>query len=351
VTAGPGTPAAPPPDAVSPGGDTTPPEGCFATITGVDAVHPAAVRQLFEAAEVTVPAGSDAELARRLGGAAPLSTYLTFALPAWRQPGRPLAEAGLPPLPYHTVTARYGHRAIATSVEVTAAGPMRFGDRITSHWAFRGATARATRLGPGALLDFETRFVTQAADPVAVERTRILVFEPGGDASGEARGRGAAPVPLPATRDDGPPFDPARPQAGQRLPAIRLGMSLQRLVMIAAANRDFAPVHHDFRAAAEIGAPAPIVNSMFLLTLAERMAFEAAGLDAAIARLGPLRMLRPTPAGTTVACYGRVISVAPAPAAAPAPAGRRVTAEILIAVEPGGLTACCEVEFVVPGRG
>jgi hypothetical protein len=75
------------------------------------------------------------------------------------------------------------------------------------------------------------------------------------------------------------------------------------------------------------------------------MAFEAAGLDAVIVRLGPLRMLRPTPSGTTVVCYGRVSSVVPEPG------GARVAAEILIATEPGGLTARCGLEFAVPGGG
>jgi acyl dehydratase len=325
-----------------PGGDGDGPAvgRCFATVTGVDAVHPAAVRQLFEAAEVEVgPAATDTELAELLGGVAPLSTYLTFALPAWRGPGRPLIDGRLPPLPFHLVTAHYGERAMATSVAVTAAGPMRFGDRLTSHWTLRAVTRRPTRLGPGVFLDFETRFATQHQDLVAVDRTTILVFEPGG---GEERAVTAAPLELPATAHDGPPFDRVRPQVGQRAPEVRLTMSLQRLAMIAAANRDFAPVHHDPAAAAEIGAPAPIVNSMFLLTLAERVVFESAGLNARILRLGPLRMLRPTPAGTTVMCYGRVI------AASPASDGAQVTMEIVVAVEPGGLTARCAAEFVVP---
>jgi acyl dehydratase len=312
----------------------------FATITGADAVHPAAVRQLFEAAEVPVPALTDSELAEFLGEIAPLSTYLTFALPAWREPGRPLADGRLPPLPYHQVTACYGARAMATSVEVAGAGPMRFGDRITSHWTLARVTRHDTRLGPGVFLDFETQFLTQRSDLVAVERTTILVFEPGGVADGEPARRPNA-LEVPATVRDGPLFDRSHPQEGQRTPEIRLTMSLQRLTMIAAANRDFAPVHHDLRAAAEIGAPAPIVNSMFLLTLAERVVFETAGLSARILRLGPLRMLRPTPAGTTLACYGRVRT------AVPAAAGTHVTVEILVSVEPGGLTARCEAEFVV----
>jgi acyl dehydratase len=333
-----------PPGPAEPGGDGPPVGRCFATITGADAVHPAAVRQLFEAAEVQVAVATDTELAELLGGVAPLSTYLTFALPAWREPGRPLLDGRLPPLPFHLVTARYGTRAMATSVEVTAAGPMRFGDRITSHWTLSGVTRRSTRLGPGAFLDFETRFVTQRGDLVAVDRTTILVFELGGAAGGDRRARDATALDLPFTVHDGPLLDRVRPQVGQRTPEVRMTMSLQRLAMIASANRDFAPVHHDPRAAAEIGAPAPIVNSMFLLTLAERVVFEAAGLDARILRLGPLRMLRPTPAGTTVACYGRVI------AAHPAAAGTRLTAAILVAVEPGGLTARCEAEFVLPER-
>lgn len=317
----------------------------FATVTGADAVHPAAVRQLFEAAEMPVAAATDAELAELLGGVAPLSTYLTFALPAWREPGRPLADGRLPPLPFHAITARYGDRAIATSVTVTAAGPLWFGDRLTSHWTLSAVTPRVTRLGPGVILDFETQFVTQRGDPVATDQTRILVFHPGAAAGQDGPTQPAAPLPLPPEVHGGPILGRAAPRVGQRTPEIRLGMSLQRLVMIAAANRDFAPVHHDPRGAAEIGAPAPIVNSMFLLTLAERVAIEAAGPDVLVLRLGPLRMLRPTPAGTTVVCYGRVAAVAPIAR------GTLITVNITFATEPGGLTARCAAEFVLSRAG
>jgi acyl dehydratase len=309
----------------------------YATVTGADAVHPAAVRQLFETLEVAAPGG-----ARPPAGFVPLSLYLTFALPAWREPGEELPEARLPPLPYHQVTRRYGDRAMATSVEVTAGVPLRLGDRITSHWRLRGVTEKVTRLGPGTALDFATDFVNDAGESVAVETATLLVFAPGNGGSDGSRAASAAPLPFPAAPAGGP-LAPGAPAVGQRLRDVRLRMTLQRLVMIAAANRDFAPIHHDPVAAAEIGAPAPVVNSMYLLTLAERAVWDTVGFGARITRLGPLRMLRPTPARSTVVCTGWVTAVEAGPA------GVLVRADLALGVEGAGLTARCGVEFLLPG--
>jgi acyl dehydratase len=233
---------------------------------------------------------------------------------------------------------------MATTVDVEAGRPMHFGDRVTSWWTVRAVNHRQTRLGPGVFLDFEAEFVDEDEHRLALERTTILVFQPGAQPEpvGAAEpGAGAAPARERARpRNDGPPFVRLDPQVGQQLHEVRLPMSLQRLAMISGANRDFAPVHHDPQAAAEIGAPAPIVNSMFLLTLAERMAYEAGGWATEILRLGPLRMLRPTPAGTTLVCRAEVAEVAPYEE------GIRVRAEMWVSTEPGELTARCGVEFV-----
>jgi acyl dehydratase len=307
----------------------------YATIVGADPVHPAAVRQLYEALEL-----DDVDGQPRPEQVVPLSTYLTFAMPAYREPHELLVDARLPPLPYHLVTSRFGARAMATVVDVTGGRPMRFGDRITSWWTVRGVDRRPTRLGPGIFVDFEAEFVNQHAQRVALERTRILVFQPGAQPASVLPSSSAAGPPGPVA-GGGPPFVRSAPRVGQWLAALRLGMSLQRLVMIAGANRDFAPVHHDPLAAKEIGASAPIVNSMFLLTLAERMAYEAGGWNTEILRLGPLRMLRPTPAGTTLVCRAEVLEVTAHED------GIRVRAEMWVVVEPGGTTARCGLEFVV----
>ena len=62
-------------------------------------------------------------------------------------------------------------------------------------------------------------------------------------------------------------------------------MTLQRLVMEASANRDFAPIHFDPAEARASGSPDVYVNSTFLETLLEATIRGWAGLDARISVL------------------------------------------------------------------
>ncbi|HVW43944.1 MAG TPA: MaoC/PaaZ C-terminal domain-containing protein [Amycolatopsis sp.] len=300
---------------------------CFATITGADEVNEPAVRHLLEAMEWDWP---DAPV--------PLSTYLTFALPSYRNGDGTIPDRTLPPLPFHEVPAP-GSRAIGTRIEVAAGDrPMRYGDRLRSEWFLQAVTPCRTRVGDGLYLDYETRFRNQCAELVAVERTRVLRFDPrelGEDASGGA-------LPIRGDDSEREPFTVDRPRAGTRLAEVTLPMSLQRLVMLASANRDFAPIHHDPAAAAEIGASAPVVNTMFLLSFAERLLVENGGPAARAVRLGPLRLLRPTPSGGTVTARGTVREVVPVPG------GFEVEADVEILTGTAGVTVAGPGRMTVP---
>src|ERR1700722_2242164 len=109
---------------------------------------------------------------------------------------------------------------------------------------------------------------------------------------------------------------PARPLAsvevGERLPPTSISLSVQRLVMIAAANRDFAPTHHDGEVARATGAGNPYGNMMFVMAMFERAALEWAGSGARLRRLRDVRMMAFNEAGMTITCHGRVTSVDPA---------------------------------------
>jgi acyl dehydratase len=69
---------------------------------------------------------------------------------------------------------------------------------------------------------------------------------------------------------------------GDEVPAFEVAMTLQRLVMEASANRDFAPIHFDPAEARGSGSPAVYVNSTFVETLLEATIRSWAGLDARI---------------------------------------------------------------------
>jgi acyl dehydratase len=96
--------------------------------------------------------------------------------------------------------------------------------------------------------------------------------------------------------------------AGDRLPPFTLVLTLQRLVMEAAANRDFAPIHFDAEAARQSGALDVYVNTTFIETLFEALLRSWAGLAARI-RMIEFSMKAFNCVGDEVAACGEVVAV------------------------------------------
>lgn len=103
--------------------------------------------------------------------------------------------------------------------------------------------------------------------------------------------------------------DVASVQPGETLPPVSIDLSVQRLVMIAAASRDFAPTHHDAQVARDTGAGGPYGNMMFVMAMFERAALDWAGPGARLAHLRDVRMMSFNEAGLTVTCEGTVTGV------------------------------------------
>jgi acyl dehydratase len=72
---------------------------------------------------------------------------------------------------------------------------------------------------------------------------------------------------------------------GDRIEPFEVAITLQRLVMEAAANRDFAPIHFDPAEARASGSPEVYANSTFVETLLEATIRTWAALDARIRML------------------------------------------------------------------
>lgn len=101
-------------------------------------------------------------------------------------------------------------------------------------------------------------------------------------------------------------FDAVR--EGTELPVFSLPLTVQRLVMEAAANRDFAPIHHDREITRATGAPDPYANTMLVQAVFEATVREWMGLA------GKLRSLKFTmrgfaTAGAILNGYGRVTAM------------------------------------------
>jgi acyl dehydratase len=69
---------------------------------------------------------------------------------------------------------------------------------------------------------------------------------------------------------------------GEELAPFAVVLTLQRLVMEAAANRDFAPIHFDAEAARDSGAPGVYANTTFIETIFEALIRSWAGPSARI---------------------------------------------------------------------
>jgi acyl dehydratase len=95
---------------------------------------------------------------------------------------------------------------------------------------------------------------------------------------------------------------------GEQLPPFLVLLTLQRLVMEAAANRDFAPIHYDVGAARDSGAPDVYANTTFIETLFEALIRSWAGLGARI-RVIEFSMKAFNCVGDEVAAGGEVSAI------------------------------------------
>lgn len=95
---------------------------------------------------------------------------------------------------------------------------------------------------------------------------------------------------------------------GTEIPEFALPLTMQRLVMEAAANRDFTPIHHDRELTRATGAPDPYANTMLIQSVLEATLREWMGLA------GRLRTLRFSmrafaTVGTIMSGHGRVTAI------------------------------------------
>src|SRR4051794_8153037 len=95
-------------------------------------------------------------------------------------------------------------------------------------------------------------------------------------------------------------------RVGEPLGPVAFPLSLYRLVLAAAATRDFNPIHHNSEYARATGAPEAYANTMFLQGMWERVAREFIGLEGRLLAMRDFRMRRFAPAGVTVVVRGSV---------------------------------------------
>lgn len=104
----------------------------------------------------------------------------------------------------------------------------------------------------------------------------------------------------------------AVPEVGDPVGPLTMFLSLQRLIMVSGANRDFAMSHVDNEAARAGGAEGAFADVMFVFTVIERLLLEWAGPRAVLRELGPMKLRDFVLSGYDLAVEGTVSGVRPA---------------------------------------
>jgi acyl dehydratase len=281
---------------------------------GPEAVSLADIRRKLEVIGLDCPLHYDEACARSHGYrtvVSPVSMTRVWTIaPNWL-PGQPPPgrEPHLTLLPSAEVPG-HGDTIVAAQVSIEHHEPAYPGDRVSGTAVLRKVTPKTTRVGPGAFLEVETTYTNQRAKLLAIEAATLFRFDSGAapDRPGPGPDRPAPPPTAASGRAGATRFgrvDGERRyddvQIGEALTDIGLPITRQRLVMEAAANRDFSPWHFDDAVARGLGAPAAFANTTLIETL----------LEAAIrswGRLGArIRRLQFTMSGHN--CVGDVVSV------------------------------------------
>lgn len=99
---------------------------------------------------------------------------------------------------------------------------------------------------------------------------------------------------------------------GDRVGPVRMDLSLQRLIMVSGANRDYAMSHVDNAAARAGGAESAYADVMFVFTMVDRLLLEWAGPDAVLRGIGPMKLRDFVLSGHHLEVRGTVDDVTPA---------------------------------------
>jgi acyl dehydratase len=234
----------------------------LARVTGADDVTVADIRRRLEILAWDCPLHYDEQVARQHGYrtlVAPATMLMPWCIPAYWTPGQPRPRmedpAGVAPLAVCTIPAP-GDVMFASRSETEYVEPVYPGDRITATSTLRELTRKTLTVGDGAFFVVETRYTKQSGEVAGVERMTFFRYTPPGPDE-----------PAPTRRERGRPPAPRErptPEASFELP-----LTIQRLVMEAGTNRDFAPIHFDAEFARATGAPAPYANTMLLQAMFE----------------------------------------------------------------------------------
>jgi len=289
-----------------------------------DAVERGAIRRFVEPLELSCPLHVDPAAAALHGHPdvlAPVSSIASFTIPPLWSPGDPPvfdseerdAQPARTPLgPRRTGLEPETTDFFGTELVADFLRPVHVGRRLVrSGHRLVGCVPRETRVGRGAFVTWESETHDESGAVVARYRStgysyvrHDLCDRPPLQVASDASAATAAPEPV---RVD---WSRQRSQddvaVGDELPPVAFPLSVYRLVMAAAATRDFNAIHHNADWARVSGAPDMYANVVFLLAMWERCVREWLGMAGTIHSVEGFRMRSFNTVGDTVVVGGTV---------------------------------------------
>lgn len=296
---------------------------------GADEINGPMIRQWCEMVEDANPVYWDDAAARRTRFGrviSPPCMLRTWLMDRWWKPawmgGSETADlsAAMPDLPIIQVAESMGYKyAVGVSNEGEYLEPFGPGDGRV--FAVRHipeiSVEKRTRLGVGVFFKLVTEFYVET-DGRHVATNRMVQFKYRGHEDSSPAPLSSKPAGTMARgstqaldREPQGPADGGRTRrweevrAGERMPPLRLPITVTRCVMAAGGTRDFYPGHHDSAFARNGGAREMFVNTMFNQALLGRFLTDWGGPESFVRRLA-VDMREQICAGDTAVVTGRV---------------------------------------------
>lgn len=306
-------------------------------VVAAEVVERSGIRRFCEILELGCPLHWDEEVAKSYGYrdlvlpvSAVNSTYTNSGI--WK-PGDP-TRWGIKDV--HAIAQRGPSRntpqmpapptigSFATDIEIEYLQPVCVGDRLTRKGQkLVSVTLRETSVGYGAFTVTEGYIYNQRGELVAITRNGGYRYNPHPPEKLAQMRQGARQVAASQAESSGAASGQAevsqpRSDWSQQIywedvneddpvPGVSLNITVQRLVMEAGANRDFAPIHHDTVLTQRQGVEEMYANNIFVQAMWERSVREYIGVGGRIKKVGPFRMRVFNQAGYTVTTKGKVI--------------------------------------------
>lgn len=290
----------------------------------IETVDRSAIRRFCEPLELDCPLHYDDTIARQhgyRGVVAPWSSLShTFSRGGHWRPGMPtryptadrdalipnteIRDEPGPPQPPYSAT-------FATDIEIDYGEPVYVGDKLTrSGWKLVAVVPKATNVGRGAFVTFESYLHNQRGELVATLRSGSFRYTPGASAATPTADRRPAEREIPPAVASQVDWSSQRffedVGVGDELPPLAIPLTVARLVVEAGASLDFSRVHHNADVARATGASEMYADNVFIQGWWERAVREYIGLAGKVRRVGPLRMRIFNTVGETVVTRGTV---------------------------------------------